>query len=111
MSDLFALFSTLVSTDGRILIPGIYDMVKPLTDQEKELYTDLDFDPADMRSEIGVSKLTKSGKADVLMSTWRFPSLSIHGIEGAFSGSGAKTVIPGTVIGKFSIRLVIFSSM
>lgn len=28
------------------------------------------------------------------------------GIEGAFSGAGAKTVIPRKVIGKFSIRLV-----
>jgi len=40
------------------------------------------------------------------MHRWRFPSLSLHGIEGAFSGVGAKTVIPGKVIGKFSIRLV-----
>ena len=28
------------------------------------------------------------------------------GIEGAFDGAGAKTVIPRKVIGKFSIRLV-----
>merc|ERR1711991_314214 len=35
-----------------------------------------------------------------------FPSLSLHGIEGAFAGKGAKTVIPRKVIGKFSIRLV-----
>lgn len=40
------------------------------------------------------------------MNNWRYPSLSIHGIEGAFSGSGFKTVIPRKVIGKFSIRLV-----
>lgn len=40
------------------------------------------------------------------MHRWRFPSLSLHGIEGAFSGSGAKTVIPRKVVGKFSIRLV-----
>lgn len=40
------------------------------------------------------------------MSNWRYPSLSIHGIEGAFSGPGFKTVIPRKVIGKFSIRLV-----
>lgn len=40
------------------------------------------------------------------MHRWRFPSLSLHGIEGAFSASGAKTVIPRKVIGKFSIRLV-----
>lgn len=30
----------------------------------------------------------------------------VLGIEGAFSGTGAKTVIPRKVIGKFSIRLV-----
>jgi Cys-Gly metallodipeptidase DUG1 len=37
---------------------------------------------------------------------WRYPSLSLHGIEGAFSAPGAKTVIPARVIGKFSIRTV-----
>jgi acetylornithine deacetylase/succinyl-diaminopimelate desuccinylase-like protein len=36
----------------------------------------------------------------------RYPSLSLHGIEGAYSGSSIKTVIPARVIGKFSIRLV-----
>lgn len=40
------------------------------------------------------------------MHLWRYPSLSIHGVEGAFDKPGAKTVIPGRVIGKFSIRLV-----
>lgn len=43
---------------------------------------------------------------EILMHRWRYPSLSLHGIEGAFSASGAKTVIPRKVIGKFSIRLV-----
>jgi len=38
------------------------------------------------------------------MGRMRQPSLSIHGIEGAFYGSGAKTVIPAKVTGKFSIR-------
>ena len=32
--------------------------------------------------------------------------MSIHGIEGDFAEPGAKTVIPGKVIGKFSIRIV-----
>jgi len=40
------------------------------------------------------------------MNRWRYPALSIHGIEGAFADSGCKTVIPRKVIGKFSIRLV-----
>ena len=40
------------------------------------------------------------------MSRMREPSLSLHGIEGAFYAPGAKTVIPAAVTGKFSIRLV-----
>ncbi|KAI1285560.1 Cytosolic non-specific dipeptidase [Halotydeus destructor] len=40
------------------------------------------------------------------MNRWRFPALSLHGIEGAFDGKGAKTVIPRKVTGKFSIRIV-----
>jgi nonspecific dipeptidase len=40
------------------------------------------------------------------MNRWRFPSLSLHGIEGAFDGKGTKTVIPSKIIGKFSIRIV-----
>lgn len=40
------------------------------------------------------------------MHRWRQPSLSLHGIEGAFSEPGSKTVIPGKVVGKFSLRIV-----
>jgi acetylornithine deacetylase/succinyl-diaminopimelate desuccinylase-like protein len=43
---------------------------------------------------------------EALMHRWRFPSLSLHGVEGAFYAPGAKTVIPAKVIGKFSIRTV-----
>lgn len=40
------------------------------------------------------------------MHRWRYPSLSLHGIQGAFSEPGSKTVIPAKIIGKFSIRIV-----
>lgn len=45
-------------------------------------------------------------KVKLLQHRWRYPSLSLHGIEGAFSEPGCKTVIPRKVIGKFSIRIV-----
>ena len=44
----------------------------------------------------------------MIMGRMRMPSLSLHGIEGAFYGPGAKTVIPASVAGKFSIRFVLF---
>jgi hypothetical protein len=45
-----------------------------------------------------------SDKESLLMARWRNPTLSIHGIEGAFSGAGAKTVIPRSVIGAWRRR-------
>lgn len=45
-------------------------------------------------------------KVDLLAHMWRYPTVSIHGIEGAFSDPGTKTVIPAKVTAKFSIRQV-----
>lgn len=43
---------------------------------------------------------------DLIAHLWRYPTVSIHGIEGAFSDPGTKTVIPAKVNAKFSIRQV-----
>ena len=59
-----------------------------------------------IENKISSNKLLHDSKQGVLMGRWRYPTCSIHGIEGAFSGVGAKTVIPAKVIGKFSLRLV-----
>ncbi|XP_051019834.1 cytosolic non-specific dipeptidase [Acomys russatus] len=106
MTDLISLMGCLIDQKGRILIPGINDAVAPLTDEECELYDHIDFDMEEFAKDVGAGTLLHSCKRDILMHRWRYPSLSLHGIEGAFSGSGAKTVIPRKVVGKFSIRLV-----
>lgn len=111
MTDLIALLNTLVdSSTGKITIHGILDDVKSISDEEINLYKDIEFDLEEYKESCkvkGVSdKLLHKNKVDLLMSRWRYPSLSIHGIEGAFSDKGAKTVIPAKVVGKFSIRLV-----
>ncbi|KAH8044465.1 dipeptidase [Aureococcus anophagefferens] len=59
---------------------------------------------------LGTLRAPKAGglhheRIRVLMARWRFPTLSIHGVEGAAVGA-AKTVLPRRVAGKFSIRLV-----
>lgn len=60
----------------------------------------------DVEESAGAAIALSDDKTKVLMGRMRYPSLSIHGIEGAFSASGAKTVIPAKVSGKFSIRYV-----
>lgn len=78
----------------------------PLTAHRK-IYADLHYSIQDVQEAAGGDIALSSDKVKVLMGRMREPSLSLHGIEGAFSGVGAKTVIPAKVSGKFSIRLVI----
>ncbi|TFK29507.1 CNDP dipeptidase [Coprinopsis marcescibilis] len=106
MTDLVHLMGRLVDTQGNILVPGVDEMVPPPDAQEIAIYEKLDYSIADVEEAAGGQIALTSNKVDVLMGRMRNPSLSLHGIEGAFSGVGAKTVIPAKVSGKFSIRLV-----
>ncbi|XP_073925732.1 beta-Ala-His dipeptidase isoform X3 [Castor canadensis] len=106
MAELIALLDSLVDSTGHILIPGIYDQVAPLTEEEKKTYETIDLDLEEYQNSSQVEKFLYGTKEEILMHLWRYPSLSIHGIEGAFDKPGTKTVIPGRVVGKFSIRLV-----
>jgi len=106
MTDLIALMSKLVDSQGNILIPGIDEMVPPPDDEEREIYRKIDYGLEDVEVSAGAKITISEDKASALMGRMRYPSLSLHGIEGAFYGAGAKTVIPAKVSGKFSIRLV-----
>lgn len=106
ITDLVHVLSQLVDPHGNILIPGLQASVATLTASEQALYKDLDFCNTTLVQAVGKDVLLHANPTDTLMHRWRYPSLSIHGVEGAFYGSGAKTVIPAKVVGKFSIRLV-----
>jgi Cys-Gly metallodipeptidase DUG1 len=106
MTDLIAIMAKLVSPDGKIMIPGIYDDVAPLTADEEKMYATISFTLGDIHQAVGAENTIHDTEKEALMARWRYPCLSLHGIEGAFYSTGAKTVIPAKVIGKFSIRSV-----
>lgn len=106
MNDLVHLLAKLTDAQGNILVPGVMDQVRPMSSEEKATLESLDFDVSAFCSEVGANRLRFEDKVNILAHRWRFPALSIHGIEGAFHGPGSKTVIPSEVVGKFSIRLV-----
>ena len=106
MTDLINVMSTLVNNKGKILVPGIYDEVRPITAEEEALYSQISFTMQDLFDGTGAEVNIFEDEKSTLMARWRNPSLSLHGIEGAYSERGAKTVIPAKVMGKFSIRTV-----
>ncbi|CAJ0955267.1 unnamed protein product, partial [Mesorhabditis belari] len=106
LPDLLWVLSQLTNIDGTINIEGLNEMVAPVTDDEKEIYPKIDFCIKEYQNDLGAHGLTRKTKEEILMRRWRFPSLSLHGVEGAFDGPGSKTVIPAKVTGKFSIRTV-----
>jgi len=106
MTDLIKVLGTLVDVNGKILIPGIEAMVEAAGEKERKLYESFRYTIGDFDASTGAHIGLSDQKADILMGRMRMPSLSLHGIEGAYSGTGIKTVIPAKVSGKFSIRLV-----
>lgn len=50
------------------MIPGMYDSVAPLTDEEQTLYEKIDFDLDEYRRDVGVNKLLHSTKARLQLS-------------------------------------------
>jgi len=98
--------SKLKDEDGVILVPGIYDSVKPLSDAEKESFARLPFDEKQFMDEIGLKALVGEKGYTHLERLSTRPTLDVMGIESGYTGEGAKTVIPSKAMVKISMRLV-----
>lgn len=78
MTDLVRVLGTLVDSDGRIQIPGINEMVAPVTEEEKGLYGPIAYSMENLYESLGSKTSIFSDKEQTLMARWRHPSLSIH---------------------------------
>ena len=97
---------SLKDSDGRILIPGFYDDVVPMSNREREELSRLPFDQERFRREVGAPELFGERGYGTLERIWARPTLEINGLCGGFTGEGAKTVIPAAAMAKISMRLV-----
>jgi len=97
----------LKNEQGIIQVPGFYDSVRPLTEQERSQWGSLPFNEDEMREhEMGSLGLTGEPGYTALERMWARPTLDANGIIGGFTGEGAKTVIPAIAKCKISMRLV-----
>jgi acetylornithine deacetylase/succinyl-diaminopimelate desuccinylase-like protein len=91
---------------GRVKIPGFYDAVRPLTEEERAEWKKLPFNETKYRKEIGAPRLTGEKGYTVFERVWGRPTFEVNGLLAGFTGEGAKTVIPAVAMAKVSMRLV-----
>ena len=91
---------------GRILVPGVLDDVKPVSDAEMDLYVRSGFDVERFRSTYGFRRLMAETPRELLRRLWTQPTFEIHGISGGYQGPGIKSIVPASAEAKVSLRLV-----
>ena len=91
---------------GRIKIPGFYDHVRPLSDDERAAWKTLPFNEKKYRKDLGAPKLFGESGYTTLERAWARPTFEVNGLLSGFTGEGAKTVIPAVAMAKVSMRLV-----
>jgi acetylornithine deacetylase/succinyl-diaminopimelate desuccinylase-like protein len=92
--------------DGRITLPGFYDKVIPLSEEERAQFERLPFGDADVLKQTGSERLFGEKGFTSLERIGARPTLDVNGIYSGFIGEGSKTVIPAWAMAKISTRLV-----
>lgn len=92
--------------DGRVTIPGFYDGIEISPEVRAVINSVPDDEPA-IRRSIGFK--TPDGIAPTYQESIQYPSISVLGLESAWVGSQARTIIPATATAELDIRLVLES--
>jgi acetylornithine deacetylase/succinyl-diaminopimelate desuccinylase-like protein len=91
---------------GRITLPGFYDSVRPISDQEREDFKRLPNDDQHYLEETGVPALWGEEGYISAERTGARPTLEVNGLLSGWTGPGSKTVLPAKAMAKISCRLV-----
>jgi acetylornithine deacetylase/succinyl-diaminopimelate desuccinylase-like protein len=100
------MMAALIDEHGRIQVPGFYDDVLKLTDQERKQFAALPFDEKGYKKQIGVDALAGEEGYTTIERRSARPTFTINGLTSGYQGEGAKTVLPSKASAKFSFRLV-----
>ena len=106
LAELVALLGKLKDDRGRIAIPGWYDDVRDLDEEERANFAALPFDPEQLKRDAGVGALPGEEGWSPPERIGGRPAADINGVWGGYTGPGSKTVIPAEAHAKVSFRLV-----
>jgi acetylornithine deacetylase/succinyl-diaminopimelate desuccinylase-like protein len=91
---------------GRVTLPGFYNAVRPLEDDERQELARLPAGEEQYLQQTGAPRLWGEEGYTPVERTGGRPSLDVNGMLSGFTGEGSKTVLPAKAMAKVSMRLV-----
>jgi acetylornithine deacetylase/succinyl-diaminopimelate desuccinylase-like protein len=100
------MIASLHDDNGKITIPGFYDKVVELSEEERDEMAKAPFSLEEYCKALDLNDVMgESGYSTPERGSIR-PTLDVNGIWGGYTGEGAKTVIASKAFAKISMRLV-----
>ncbi|MCS6824759.1 MAG: dipeptidase [Cytophagaceae bacterium] len=100
------MIASLHDDNHRITIPGFYNDVLSVSEEEKTMMNQLPFSLEEYKDQLGIEDVCGESGYNTIERTSVRPTLDVNGIWGGYTGEGAKTVLPSKAFAKISMRLV-----
>lgn len=100
------LIASLHDENNHVTVPGFYDEVVNLSEDERAAINTAPFDEKAYKEDLGIKALWGEKGYTTFERTGTRPTLEVNGIWGGYTGEGAKTVLPAKATAKISMRLV-----
>lgn len=92
--------------DGSVSVPGFYDDVLTLSEEDRAEFKKADWTFEDWAASTGLAKSWGEQQYTLRERIGARPTLEVNGMISGFTGEGAKTVLPARAMAKISCRLV-----
>jgi len=100
------MIASLTDEDHKITIPGFYDDVLVVSDEERKEMAKAPFNHEAYLKALDIEEVSGENGYSTSERTGIRPSLDVNGIWSGYTGEGAKTVLPSKAWAKISMRLV-----
>lgn len=100
------MIASLTDENNHITIPGFYDKVLELSEEERTAMAEAPITDETYINSLDLGAVQGEKGYTSLERTSIRPTLDVNGIWGGYTGEGAKTVLPSKAFAKISMRLV-----
>jgi acetylornithine deacetylase/succinyl-diaminopimelate desuccinylase-like protein len=100
------MIASLKDANKHITIPGFYNDVEDLSEDERNAIERIPFSLEEYQNDLEIESVEGEKGFHTLERVSTRPTLDVNGIWGGYTGEGAKTVLPSKAYAKISMRLV-----